>query len=69
MPAGAGQPDRDTAAARLRFDLAIDAAGIGSFAWDLTSGPLEWDDRLLEMFGVRGGQRSRGTAPGRGVDR
>ena len=46
-PAGAGGPDRDTEATRLRFDLAIDAAGIGSFDWDLTSGRLEWDDRLL----------------------
>ena len=51
IPAGAGDPDRDTEAARLRAGLAIDAAGIGSFDWDLTSGRLEWDDRLLEIFG------------------
>jgi PAS domain S-box-containing protein len=37
--------------ARLRFDLAIDAAGIGSFDWDLVSGRLTWDDRLLTIFG------------------
>ncbi|TFV48924.1 GAF domain-containing protein [Blastococcus sp. TF02A-35] len=36
---------------RLRFELAIDAAGIGSFDWDLTSGRLLWDDRLLALFG------------------
>ncbi len=51
MPAGAGDPDRDGEVARLRFDLAIDAAGIGSFDWDLVSGRLDWDDRLLEVFG------------------
>ncbi len=51
MPAGAGDPDRDGEVTRLRFDLAIDAAGIGSFDWDLVSGRLDWDDRLLEVFG------------------
>jgi PAS domain S-box-containing protein len=38
---------------RLRFELAIDAAAIGSFDWDLTSGRLVWDDRLVEIFGYR----------------
>ncbi|PZA21471.1 SpoIIE family protein phosphatase, partial [Modestobacter versicolor] len=38
-------------ASRLRWGLAIDAAGIGSFDWDLVSGRLAWDDRLLELFG------------------
>jgi PAS domain S-box-containing protein len=47
---------RDLESSRLRFDLAIDAAGIGSFDWDLPSGTLTWDDRLLEIFGYeRGG--------------
>jgi serine phosphatase RsbU (regulator of sigma subunit)/PAS domain-containing protein len=41
---------------RLRFELAIDAARIGSFDWDLTTGRLVWDDRLVEIFGY-----SRGT--------
>ena len=50
-PAEAGDPDRDTEVTRLRAGLAIDAAGIGSFDWDLVSGRLEWDDRLLEIFG------------------
>ncbi|WP_336030550.1 SpoIIE family protein phosphatase [Geodermatophilus sp. FMUSA9-8] len=36
---------------RLRYDLAIDAAGIGTFDWDLRTGELTWDDRLIEMFG------------------
>ena len=34
-----------------RWELAIDAAGVGSFDWDLVSGQLLWDDRLLAMFG------------------
>ncbi|MGY1855725.1 SpoIIE family protein phosphatase [Modestobacter sp. SYSU DS0290] len=36
---------------RVRWDLAIDAAGIGSFDWDLVTDRLVWDDRLLAMFG------------------
>ncbi|RBY93703.1 histidine kinase [Blastococcus sp. TF02-8] len=36
---------------RLRFELAIDAAGIGTFDWDLVDGRLVWDDRLVELFG------------------
>jgi PAS domain S-box-containing protein len=38
-------------AGRLRFELAIDAAQIGSFDWDLTTGRLSWDDRMLQIFG------------------
>jgi PAS domain S-box-containing protein len=38
-------------ASRLRFDLAIDAAGIGSFDYDLLTGVLTWDDRLIDLFG------------------
>ena len=37
---------------RLRIGLAIDAAGVGGWDWDLTTGVLEWDDRLLDVFGV-----------------
>jgi len=41
---------------RLRWGLAIDAAGVGSFDWDLITGRLSWDDRMLELFGyTRGG--------------
>ena len=36
---------------RVRWGLAIDAAGIGTFDWDLVTGRLEWDERLIEMFG------------------
>ncbi|GAB3362644.1 SpoIIE family protein phosphatase [Modestobacter lapidis] len=38
-------------AGKLRWGLAIDAAGIGSFDWDLVTGTLFWDDRLLTLFG------------------
>jgi GAF domain-containing protein len=41
----------DYQASRLRGDLAVDAAAIGTFDWDLTSGRLTWDARLIEMFG------------------
>ncbi|CCH88507.1 Putative PAS/PAC sensor protein [Modestobacter italicus] len=34
------------------LDLARAAAGIGTFDWDLTTGTLHWDDRLLELFGL-----------------
>ena len=34
------------------LDLARAAAGIGTFDWDLTTGVLSWDDRLLELFGL-----------------
>jgi PAS domain S-box-containing protein len=38
---------------RLRWGLAIDAAGIGSFDWDLVTGDLTWDDRMAELFGYQ----------------
>ncbi|WP_231851662.1 SpoIIE family protein phosphatase [Modestobacter italicus] len=41
----------DHEAEHLRGELAIEAAGIGAFDWDLRSGELVWDDRLMEMFG------------------
>ncbi|WP_092864869.1 SpoIIE family protein phosphatase [Quadrisphaera sp. DSM 44207] len=41
----------DLESSRLRWQLAIDAAGIGSFDWDLRTGRLTWDDRLVEIFG------------------
>lgn len=36
---------------RLLAQLAIDAAEIGVFDWDLVSGELHWDARLMELFG------------------
>ncbi|MDQ1663752.1 MAG: hypothetical protein QOJ68_3732 [Blastococcus sp.] len=40
---------------RLRWGMAIDAAGIGTFDWDLVTGRLTWDDRLIAMFGYDAG--------------
>src|SRR4051794_23183882 len=48
--AGIGDPDRDSAR-QVLLDLATAAAGIGTFDWDLPSGALVWDERLLELFG------------------
>ncbi|MGY1746275.1 SpoIIE family protein phosphatase [Blastococcus sp. SYSU D00695] len=45
-------PGSADAAQRLRLELAVEAAGIGSFDWDLVTGRLDWDDRLLELFGA-----------------
>ncbi|CCH86787.1 Putative PAS/PAC sensor protein (fragment) [Modestobacter italicus] len=44
-------PEADQQTTQLRAQLAIDAAGIGTFDWDLTTGRLSWDARLVEMFG------------------
>jgi PAS domain S-box-containing protein len=44
-------PEQGLDPTRLRAQLAIDAAGIGTFDWDLKSGRLTWDARLIEMFG------------------
>ncbi|WP_299954503.1 SpoIIE family protein phosphatase [uncultured Modestobacter sp.] len=46
-----GLGDEDLEGARLRAQLAVDAAGIGTFDWDLRSGRLVWDERLMTMFG------------------
>jgi serine phosphatase RsbU (regulator of sigma subunit)/PAS domain-containing protein len=40
---------------RVRWDLAIDAAGIGTFDWDLTTGTLAWDERMVTLFGYDDG--------------
>jgi PAS domain S-box-containing protein len=36
---------------RVRWGLAIDSAGIGTFDWDLTTGRLAWDEQLIATFG------------------
>jgi PAS domain S-box-containing protein len=51
--------DRDAARAAL-LDLTTEAAGIGTFDWDLATGRLSWDDRLLQMLGYEPGD-SHGT--------
>lgn len=37
---------------RVVWQLAVDAAGIGAFDWNLATGELRWDSRLLELFGL-----------------
>jgi PAS domain S-box-containing protein len=37
---------------RLAWRLAVDAAGVGAFEWDLVTRELRWDERLLELFGL-----------------
>jgi serine phosphatase RsbU (regulator of sigma subunit)/PAS domain-containing protein len=46
--------EHETVLARL--DLAMDAAGVGSFDWDLLTGQLTWDDRLMRIFDYRPGE-------------
>ncbi|WP_435745826.1 SpoIIE family protein phosphatase [Nocardioides sp. SYSU DS0663] len=45
---------------QVAWRLATDAAGVGAFDWDLRTGLLRWDDRLLELFGL-----DRGSFDGR----
>jgi PAS domain S-box-containing protein len=47
-PVGDGDEAR-----RALLDLAVTAAGIGTFDWDLASGSLGWDERLIELFGYQ----------------
>ncbi|HYH71752.1 MAG TPA: SpoIIE family protein phosphatase [Nocardioides sp.] len=42
----------DAESDRLAWSLAVDAAGVGAFVWDLDTGLLRWDGRLLELFGL-----------------
>jgi serine phosphatase RsbU (regulator of sigma subunit)/PAS domain-containing protein len=41
----------EVATSAARLDLALEAADIGSFDWDMRSGQLAWDDRLVALFG------------------
>ncbi len=41
---------------RLRWEAAVEAAGIGSFVWDLATDRLDWDERLQELFGYLPGE-------------
>lgn len=36
---------------RTPLELAVAAAGVGTFDWDLHTGALVWDERLIELFG------------------
>ncbi len=48
-----GAPDSlDAVSDRMAWRLAVDAAGVGAFVWDLHTDRLRWDGRLLELFGL-----------------
>src|SRR3954471_8596713 len=36
---------------RLAWQVAVDAAGVGPFDWDITTGVLFWDERFAVLFG------------------
>ena len=36
---------------RVRFELATEAGGVGTWDWDQTTGELTWDEQLIAMFG------------------
>jgi GAF domain-containing protein len=40
---------------RMRWQLAVDAAEVGAFDWNLVTGELRWDERLVELFGLERG--------------
>ncbi len=42
----------DAASDRVAWQLAVDAAGVGAFVWDLVADRMRWDERLLELFGL-----------------
>jgi PAS domain S-box-containing protein len=43
-------------ASRVRWDIALDAAGVGSFDWELRTGRLDWDERMQALFGYLPGE-------------
>lgn len=42
-----------------KFELAIDASGIGIWEFDLNTTRVHWDDRMLEIYGLEPGQNDR----------
>ncbi len=53
VPSGEpGEIDPPVERDRVLWQLAVDAAGVGAWDWDLTTRELRWDERLLEIFGI-----------------
>ncbi len=42
-----------------RLTAALNAAGTGTFRWDVRTNALEWDENLDRLFGLKEGQTSR----------
>ncbi|RKS80369.1 PAS domain S-box-containing protein [Motilibacter peucedani] len=40
---------------QVALALAIEAAEVGTFDWDLRTGELSWDGRMVQLFGIAGG--------------
>ncbi len=51
-PLGPGSPLDDVETAKLRLELAVDAAAIGGFDWNLVTDELIWDERMRRLLGV-----------------
>jgi PAS domain S-box-containing protein len=49
------EAERARRESEARLALALDAAGLGTFHWDLVSGTHAWDDRLYAVYGVAPG--------------
>lgn len=47
---------------RDRFELAVRAAGAGTWDWELASGQIEWSPKLYELFGVDPSRRTASLA-------
>lgn len=43
----------ELSAALVRFKLALKSADIGLWWWDLTDNRIIWDDRMMELYGVK----------------
>lgn len=53
---GARRAERPADPSSVLADLALSAAGVGTFEWDLVASRLHWDDRMHELFGYRRGE-------------
>ena len=53
---------REFDASRTRSEIALEAAGIGSFDLDLSTGALDWDVRMQELFGYGPGEFTQDVA-------
>ena len=50
------RPDGHNVPDSLLAEVAIEAAALGTFTWDLVTDQLSWDARMLELFGYGAGE-------------
>ncbi len=48
--------EQDAAALAEHLALALDAGGLGTWRWDISSGRVQWDERLEALFGFAPGE-------------